>query len=233
MEALQDDILRVLDLSEKKYISQQEAWNHLVSLKILNPYESRNLKEKFLMAFLTMPSNYNNVYLVLRNSRYYLTSELSSFVDKSNYEPQIDLTLPKSTLLNLITENNCLATTDIIDDNGNTVLHGVCELQDSTLLEKVLSRSINYDLTKYNNQGKSILDLADKKCKEILTNHILEKIYLRNHEISKMITELTKELNQQNKHLQLVVKQSNSYVRYTYIGVIFFAFIGILFKQFS
>jgi len=207
---LQDNILRVLDLEPTKIITQQSAWDMLISLDLINikdPVKTKQTKEHFLIAFLTMSSTYNNVFLKVRNNKYYLMSDISAFgqtiVNNNNYLD--DIVLEKDELCKVLINDDCLLDDKIIDNDGNTVLHYLANEGKLDLLEKCLNKQDD-SLCLKNSKGLTPFDVGDSNSKKTIQKHLFAKLDKQNKELELLLQRVMKELKDRQDELAILRK---------------------------
>ena len=206
---LQDNILRVLDIEPTKIITQQSAWDMLISLDLINikdPVKTKQIKEQFLIAFLTMPSNYNNVFLKVRNNKYYLMSDISAFgqtiVHNNNYDN--DIVLEKDELCKVLI-NDCLLDDKIIDNNGNTVLHYLANEGKLDLLQECLNKQDD-SLCLKNSKGLTPFDVGDSNSKKTIQKYLFAKLEKQNKELELLLQRVMNELKDRQEELAILRK---------------------------
>ena len=233
MEELQDYIVRVLDLSESGIITQQETWNKLIDLELINisnPIKTQKIKEDFLIAFLTIPSNYNDIYLKIINNRYFLMTqkEFNLSVKNTDEVPhELVLEPPKfvKTIINNIDKN------DIIDEDNNTVLHYISKNNLTELLNTDLIDNFDYKLQ--NKDGKTPLELGDENTQKVLNHCIItsleNKIRFLEEDVKCISTRIT------NINNNVTFLKNLKYSKYSYYIIskyLITFFIGIVFCKF-
>jgi hypothetical protein len=206
-ESLQDNILRVLDLSKTGMVTQYEVWDKLISLDLINiknPYETKQLQKEFLNAFLSMPSTYNDIYLKIRDNVYFLSSDFQktnfNIIEDENVNTKKaeELSFLKNDLIKVFTTYKYIPEDGIIDKDENTVLHYLAETHNCNLLKEVLSLKFNIDTERKNKYGKTVFDVSTSQCKNIICQHELKQIDTKYDELKRTIDGLCIDLQKLN-----------------------------------
>lgn len=213
MEDLQDNIIRVLDLSETGYITQQEAWDRLNELEIIEPTMD---KDFFLCSYLKIVNNYNDIYLQIIDNVYYLK--------KTNCTPkfcEVSLFLSIEQLINLIVNNEIVSFDTVIGANGDTVTHYIVLLKNLSGIEKATVS----DFLITNNIGKSPLDNLSST--DTILKSIITKLDTTNQNLKQ---ELTKVNVQLSTNIKCVKYLKSKYQIPQWYYIIVSVFFGIMVK---
>lgn len=219
MEDLQDNILRVLDTTASGYISQQDAWNTLIELDLID--DSMD-KEYFLQAYLKIVKNYNEIDLEIVDTVYYLK--------KTNCEPkqcEVSIYLPVEKLINFIVENKLIPFSTVIGSNGDTVMHYIVLCKNKAGIEDA---KIGDVLIK-NTTGKTPLDYISTNEKEILFE-IIEKLHYTNKDLETNLIKINDKLQHNIKCVEYISKKFESPFKYYIISFIFGIMVKFLFDKF-
>jgi hypothetical protein len=218
MEDLQDNIVRVLDTSVSGCISQQDAWDTLIDLDLI---DNTMDKEYFIKTYLKVIKEYNEIDLQIVDTVYYLK--------KNNCELktcEVSIYLPVEKLINFIVENELIPFSTVIGSNGDTVMHYIVLCKNKTGIEDA---EIGDFLIK-NNDGKTPLDYVSINEKEILTE-IIEKLCDRNDKLEHDIKEIQNELYLNKNCLKFISKKFESPFKYYIISFILGMMVKFLFDK--
>jgi len=174
---MQNNIHKVLIVNQNQFLNQQEVWEFLLDMGFVegkDPVKLRETKRKFLDAFLTMSSNFDDIIMKINDDDYFI-----AYADKyviPNYRQtskEENLVLSSDTLLDhLVESGQCID--EPIDSSGNTVLHKLVKIGDVAKVRKYLE-DFNPDITLKNYENKTAYDVSIHEIKTILDIYLLKK----------------------------------------------------------
>jgi hypothetical protein len=223
MEELQDNILRVLDVTKKRFITQQEAWNELTELELITKKQNKN---DFLISYLTLPLMYKTVFLKIVDNKYYLYFNEKDIIDDKTVIIFDELQFSPYELTNIIVKKKLLPNSEIIDSEGNTVQHYIiiCGLDFVKY-----TTNIN-DLWIKNKNGDTPYDITSKNEKLNMNIFVICTIERRNNEIRGLLEDLTYE-TESNAEIISLIKQPLTKNKFDY-RIIYVVLIALIIKFF-
>lgn len=211
MDDLQDNIIRVLDFSETQCITQQEAWDTLITLELI---DSSMDKDYFLEAYLKIIKEYNDIYLEIVDNRYYLKK-------KVNFTPKINnvfFSFSMDKLTEFIVKTGFIPFDTILSQDGNTVTHYIVIYKN----EEGIKKAKVSDFLITNQHGLSSLDYLGDSNTSIF-KEIISKLNKDNDELKVQVNSITKQLNTSNKCIKFLRSKFETPVKHYITYAIIFS----------